>query len=384
MNVTNRPQGLPYWRLSGFYFLFFVTVGILLPYWSLYLKSIGMDARQIGILSSLMVFSKVFISFFWGWLVDHTGRRMQVIRIASLFSAVSFTAVLYVESFWGLFFVLLAFSLFWSASLPQMEAATLAHLGESTHAYTGIRVWGSIGFILAVWYLGMLFETIAIGFVPLMVLVSIVIVWLMSLFIPETKIIHHEQVYESLLVTLFRPKVIALFIVCFLMLASHGTYYTFYSIYLEDNGYSSTFIGQMWALGVIAEVILFIFMHKLILLYSLRVLLMLSLLLAALRWLMTGLFVEYVSVMIIAQTLHAASFGMYHAVAIQYVHKFFRGRLQGRGQALYSSSSFGAGMAIGSLISGYAWDRAGAPACFEGAALAALLGLIITWLYLRD
>ncbi len=384
MNVTSRPQGVPYWRLSGFYFLFFVTVGILLPYWSLYLKSIGMDAKQIGILSSLMVFSKVFISFFWGWLVDHTGRRMHVIQLASLFSAISFAAILFVDSFWGLFIVLLVFSLFWSASLPQIEAATLAHLGESTHAYTGIRVWGSIGFIIAVWLLGILFETIAIAYVPHIVLFSIVIVWMMSLTIPEKKIAQHEEVHESISVILFRPKVIALFMVCFLMLASHGTYYTFYSIYLEDNGYTSTFIGQMWALGVIAEVILFMFMHKLMSRFSLRTLLLLSLILAAVRWLLTGLFVDYVVVMIIAQTLHAASFGMYHAVAIQYVHRYFRGRLQGRGQALYSSSSFGAGMAIGSLISGYAWDRAGALACFEGAALAALLGLVITWIYLRD
>ncbi|HEY5703027.1 MAG TPA: MFS transporter [Gammaproteobacteria bacterium] len=384
MRIHNRIQGIPYWRLSGFYFLFFVTVGVILPYWALYLKSIGMDSRQIGILSSIMVFTKIFITFFWGWIVDHTGRRMRVIQIASLFSAISFAFVLFVDSFWGLFLVLLVFSVFWSASLPQIEAATLAHLGASTHAYTSIRVWGSIGFILAVWLLGMVFEVISIGYVPLIILASVIVVWLMSHSIPDNRSVHHEHVKESLATILLRPEVIALFVVCFLMLASHGPYYTFYSIYLEDNGYSSTFIGQMWALGVIAEVILFMYMHKLMIHCRLKLLLMASLLLAALRWLLTGFFVDHVFVLIIAQTLHAASFGMYHAVAIQYVHQYFRGHLQGRGQALYSSSSFGAGLAVGSLVSGYAWDKVGALVCFEAAAIAAIIGMLISWIFLRN
>jgi PPP family 3-phenylpropionic acid transporter len=375
---------VPYWRLSGFYFLFFVTVGIFLPYWSLYLKAIGMNAEQIGILSAIVVFTKIFITYFWGWAVDHTGKRMRVIRIASLFSAITFSAALFVQDFWGLAIILLLFSMFWSASLPQIEAATLAHLGESTHGYTNIRVWGSIGFIVAVWLLGMVFEVVDIKTVPVFILVSMIVVWLMSLAVPEQKVEHHESAHQSLRSILFRPQVFALFAVCFLMLASHGAYYTFYSIYLEDNGYSSSFIGQMWALGVIAEVIVFMFMQRLIRASSLHLLLLASLLLAVMRWLLIGYFVENVVILVFAQLLHAATFGVYHTVAILYVHKFFRGRLQGRGQALYSSVSFGAGMAIGSLVSGYAWESIGPMACFIGAAVVASAAFIIAWIWISE
>ena len=384
MSGSNTSLNVPYWRLSGFYFLFFVTVGIFLPYWSLYLKAIGMNAEQIGILSAIVVFTKIFITYFWGWAVDHTGRRMRVIQVASLFSAISFSAALFIQDFWGLAIILFIFSLFWSASLPQIEAATLAHLGESTHGYTNIRVWGSIGFIVTVWLLGIVFETIDIKTVPVFVLVSMIVVWLMSLGIPEQKIRHHESAHESLKSILFRPQVIALFAVCFLMLASHGTYYTFYSIYLEDNGYSSSFIGQMWALGVIAEVIVFMFMQRLIRVSSLRLLLLASLFFAVMRWLLIGYFVESVVILVFAQLLHAATFGVYHTVAILYIHKFFRGRLQGRGQALYSSVSFGAGMAIGSLVSGYAWNGTGALTCFIGAAVTAGVAWLIAWIWLRE
>ena len=168
------------------------------------------------------------------------------------------------------------------------------------------------------------------------------------------------------------------------MLASHGPYYTFYSIYLEDNGYPRTFIGQMWALGVIAEVLLFMMMQRLIGIFSLRILLISSLLLACLRWYLIGFYIDSMLVLIIAQLFHAATFGIYHAVVIQYIHKIFRGKLQGRGQALYSSVSFGAGMAIGSLVSGYGWERAGAMDCFAGAAIVALLAAIIAFLWIKD
>lgn len=384
MIINRRHSGVPYWRLSGFYFLFFITVGVFLPYWPLYLEDIGFDAKAIGILSAIVVITKIFTAYLWGWAVDHTGRRMRIIQLASLLSAITFSGALFIQGFWGLVIILLLFSIFWSASLPQIEAATLTHLGESTHSYTIIRVWGSIGFIITVWLAGAAFEYIDIGNVPMILLVSMIVVWLMSLAIPELSIEHHDHESSSLKDILSRPHVFAFLLVCFLMLASHGPYYTFYSIYLKDNGYSSTFIGSMWAIGVCAEVFLFMTMRRLIQICGLRMLLLISLLLAMSRWLLIGFFVQSLVLLIIAQLFHAATFGVYHAVAIQYVHKFFKGRLQGRGQALYSSASFGAGMATGSLISGYAWDRAGALFCFEGAAVTALGAFIIAWLWIRE
>jgi len=384
MTFNKHHQGVPYWRLSGFYFLFFITVGIYMPYWPLYLKSIDFNAEQIGIISAVVVFVKLFATFFWGWVVDHTGKRMRVIQLSSLFSALVFIAVMFTQNFWGLVFIMLLFSIFWSAALPQVEAATMSHLGESTHAYTKIRIWGSVGFIIVVWGLGLVFESLSISYVPVILLASMFMVWLLTITIPELPVEHHEDGLNSLKESICRPKVIALLIVCFLMLFSHGPYYTFYSIYLEDNGYSSSFIGNMWALGVIAEVVLFLFMHRLITLFGLRPLLLISLLLAGIRWYLIGYFVDDLFVLCVAQIFHAATFGIYHASAIQYIHKFFTGKLQGRGQGLYSSVSFGAGFALGSLLTGYAWDSLGATACFTVASVSAFVAMVIAWVWVRD
>jgi len=275
------------------------------------------------------------------------------------------------------------FAIFWSASLPQIEASTLSHLGESSHAYTIIRLWGSVGFIIIVWGLGIVFETLSISYVPLILLVSMFMVWLLTLSIPDTPPEPHDESHESLKVILSKPKVIALLLACFLMLASHGPYYTFYSIYLEDHGYSRSFIGQMWALGVVAEVVLFLFMHRLIV-SGLRKLFLLSLFLASVRWLLIAFFVDNLVLLCLAQLLHAATFGICHAVAIQYIHKYFRGKLQGRGQGLYSSTSFGAGFAIGSLLTGFGWETLGATTCFMIASVSAFVAMIIAFIWVRD
>ncbi len=372
-----KVDGLPYWRLSGFYFLFFLTIGAYMPYWSLYLKSINISAEGIGILSAIVVVTKIFSSLIWGWVVDHTGKRMQVIRYTSLLSMLSFSLVLFYQDFWSLFFILFLFSIFWSAALPQIEATTLSHLGEASDSYTVVRIWGSISFIICVLALGKYFDLQPIDRLLPILIITMFLVWVHSLFVPEIPANHDGHSGQTFMKILMKPSVISLLAVCFLVQAGHGPYYTFFSIYLEEHHYSNSFIGTAWALGVLAEVIVYVFIHKVIRQFGLRRLMILTLILATIRWLLIAWFVENVFILLLAQCLHAATFGIYHAVAIQYIHREFKGIHQGRGQALYSSVSFGAGLALGSLVSGYLWESVGSSQTYLFAALLSGIGIII-------
>jgi PPP family 3-phenylpropionic acid transporter len=176
-----------------------------------------------------------------------------------------------------------------------------------------------------------------------------------------------------------RPEVAALLSACFLMQASHGAFYAFYSIYLTEAGYSSAAVGSLWAWGVVVEVLVFWRMHRLLERFGARDTLLLSLLLAVLRWLLTGAYPHVLPLQILAQTLHAATFGAFHASAIYLVHHYFSGHTQGRGQALYSSLSFGAGGAVGSMLSGVLWSAIGPVATFGVCALIAAAGGLVAW-----
>jgi len=368
-----------YWRLSGFYFFYFAALGALIPYWGLYLKSLGFGVVEIGELVAIIMATKIIAPNIWGWIADHTGRPMRIVRLACLLTTVSFAGVFIGHGYWMLALVMSLFSFFWNAALPQLEATTLNHLGAETHRYSSIRLWGSIGFIVAVAGLGVIFERTGTGMLPAVLLVLFAGIWIASLLVPERSAPHPQVDNEPLRNVLTQPAVVSLLLVCFLIQASHGPYYTFYSLYLAAHDYSETAIGQLWALGVVAEIGVFLKMHGWLPRFGARRLLLVATLLTTLRWILIALFVDQLWIMIFAQTLHAASFGVYHAVAIHLTHQLFTGRHQGRGQALYSSLSFGAGGAAGSLIAGYLWDGAGAQWMYAAAAVTAALAGLIAW-----
>jgi len=375
---------MPYWRLSGFYFFYFASLGALLPYWNPYLKTLGYSSFQIGFLMAIVLGTKIIAPNIWGWIADHTGKRMFVVRLASFLSMLTFAGVFIQSGFGWLVIVMITFSFFWNASLPQFEATTMSHLGTDTHRYNMIRMWGSIGFIIAAIGLGWLIEWKDLSLVPLLILLLFLITWISSMVVPDyaDRQVHIDN--EPLWEVLKRKEVIALLLSCLLIQASHGAYYTFYSIYLEGYGYSNILIGQLWALGVIAEIILFVMMFYLMPRYGARKLFLVALLLTSVRWVMVSQLPDSLLWLVIAQLMHAASFGVVHAVAIHLIHQFFTGKHQGRGQALYSSMSFGVGGALGSFLSGVLWQGIGGEGVFLISAAFAVLSFLVAWWGVRE
>lgn len=371
----------PYWRLSSFYMFYFASIGALVPYWGLYLKSLGYGATAIGTLMGIVMATKIVSPNVWGWIADHTGKRMVIVRLGSLLAVMTFAGVYLSSGFWWLALVMAVFSFFWNAALPQFEVTTFNHLAGQAHRYSSIRLWGSIGFILVASGIGQTLEGEAIRWLPLVLVVLFSGIWISSILVPEEAAGHMPLDHQPLRRVLGKPAVAGLLVACFLMQASHGPYYTFYSIYLEEAGYTLNKIGLLWALGVLAEVGIFLIMHRLVPRFGLRRLLILSLFLTSIRWVLIGLFPQWLSVMVFAQLLHAASFGVYHAAAIQLIHLFFTGRHQGKGQALYSSLSFGAGGAIGSFYSGYLYDQGGPLIMYSLAAMLSLIGMLVVYRY---
>jgi PPP family 3-phenylpropionic acid transporter len=369
---------MPYWRLSGFYFFYFASLGALIPYWSLYLKSLNFNAAAIGTMMAIIMGTKIISPNIWGWIADHTGKRMAIVRTGCILSLIAFAGVFISQQYWWLVAVMLLFSFFWNATLPQFEATTFTHLGKHTHRYSSIRLWGSVGFIVAVWLIGQFLDGSQITYLPMILMGLFIAIWGSSLAVPEDAAGHLHLNHEPLRKILRRPEVLGLLSICFLMQLGHGPYYTFYSIYMQDHGYSLSTIGFLWALGVFAEVLIFMSMPKLVPRFGLKRLLIVSLLLASCRWLIIAMVPMNMPLMVVAQLLHAATFGVYHAVAIQLIHTYFTGH-QGKGQALYSSVSFGAGGAAGSLYSGYTWDTFGTTVTFVIASLVSLLAAYIAY-----
>ena len=372
------PQ-LPYWRLAGVYFFYFAYIGAFAPYFSLYLDAVGVTAAGIGVIMALPQLVRIFAPHLWGWLADRSRRRLRIARIGTVIGTVVYCGLFAARGFESLFAIVLLMSFFLSAALPLVEVTTLTHLGEHTAQYGRIRVWGSIGFIAAVLIVGYALDWLPIGALLWIMLAILIGAIALLMLVPEAPHAEHTHEHTPIAHVLRQPQVVALMVACALMAVAHGPYYTFYSIYLVGLGYTKGAVGWLWALGVICEIAIFFWMSHLFRAYALREVLIASFALTAVRFVIIAWWADNLLLLLLAQTLHAASFGSFHAAALGYVHRFFRGRNQARGQAIYTSLTFGLGGTLGGLYAGYAWERLGAGLTFSGAALCAFAGMLILW-----
>jgi PPP family 3-phenylpropionic acid transporter len=369
--------------LAPVYLFYFGAVGILIPFWGPYLKGLGMGPVQIGQIMAVFLGWRLIAPTAWGWLADYSGRRMPLVRVAAAASAMAFAIVVSQTGFSGLLLWMSVFAIFWTALIPQYEANTLAVLGPRVGSYGRIRLWGSVGFILAVVGGGAWFQRHGLGTVPWLAAALIGMVAVSTLFAPTGAQPPADRADPGFVSVLRQPPVIALLLVALLVQAAFGPYYVFFTVYLEELGYTRSTIGILWALGVAAEIAVFLYSPWLFRLFSRRALLLGALAFAVLRWCMTAAFAGHLAMLVLAQLMHMASFGLFHAVAVVCIHDFFPGRAHGRGQAIYSSAGFGAGGALGSLYSGYTWNALGPAAMFWVAAALVGLALLIAAVWIR-
>lgn len=359
-----------------FFFAYYGYVGVFSPYASLYFADKGISAAQIGVLMSMMQVMRIFGPNLWGWVADHTRERVKVLRFTSVAAAMAFCGMFWGQSFTFFFALMVTVNLFTSAQGPISEALMLAAMrGDLTH-YGRLRLWGSVGFIAAVTLSGQLLDWQGIGLMPWIAMALLLMVCGVTLNMREETPQLHTQEAPSVLSLLRQRSVRAFFLSTFMMVAAHSSLYVYYSLYLSQIGYSKTVIGMMWSLGVLVEILFFFYQAPLFRRFGVRPLMLFSLVIAVVRFLMIGFGAESLAVLLAAQVLHAATFGVHHSASIATLQRWFSGALQARGQALFISISYGLGGTLGGLLLSACWDTFGAHLVYLIAALMSLAGLV--------
>ena len=381
--MSQKPWPEQAFNFGFFFFAYYGFIGIFSPYASLYFAYRGMTAPQIGVLMSLMQVMRIFGPTLWGWVADRSGQRVGVLRLTALAATVVFTGMFFGQTFSQFFMVMVAINAFTSAQGPLSEALMLSTMrGDLTH-YGRLRLWGSIGFIVAVTLGGELLDWRGVTLVPWLSWAMLGLVLLAALRMRESVPGKSAQPLPSVITILRQREVIAFFASSFLMIAAHASIYVFLSLYLAQIGYSKSVIGLLWSLGVVAEIGFFYYQAPLFRRFGVRALLLASLLMAVARFLIIGGGAQSLPWLLLAQLLHAGTFGTHHSACVMRMQRWFSGSLQASGQALYISVSYGLGGTVGGLLMSLCWDRYGATSVFIVAALLSLLGLVAAVLSFR-
>lgn len=362
-------------RLAAFYFAFFLYAGLMLAYLPAYLAGRGLGAAEIAGVLALPQLVRIFAPALWGWVADRTGAQRAIVICGCAANAACFALVPLAPGAAGIALLVGGASLVSAAALPLVEAITLGALAGHPGRYGPIRLWGSIGFIVAVLGGGVWLDRHAPATLPPALIAFGLASFVAALALP------HARVHAPAARAAFSlPREARLLLGCgFCMALAHGTLYAFFTLHLQRLGYSTSLIGMLWTLGVVAEILVFLALPAIFRRASLASVLAVSCLLGALRFLMIGWGAEWTGLLIGAQVMHAATFGAFHAASVAAIHRLFPAPAHARGQTLFSSVAYGAGGAAGALSAGWAWELAGPGAAFTLSALAAAAGVLLAY-----
>lgn len=349
---------MTFFKLSTSNFWYFAILGLVVPFLPIFLNHRGFSSVEIGEILAIFMATRIVGPTLWAMLADKKGEQLSIIRLGALLTSLSFAALTIATGYWGITFVLALFSLFWTAILPQLEVLTLNSIRRSAKIYARIRLWGSIGFIVLSIIAGEVigrYSPDAFIWIGLFILSMLFLstLWLKQPFQVNSKTTLAEPIWSKCIDKSF----IFFFIAGLLLQISFGPYYSFFALYLKDLSYPSALVGVFISIGVVAEIGIFLIAGALYKQFGLRALLTLSILLTALRWYFMAEYADMIILLVIAQILHAFSFGLYHSASIQFVQSHFNRQQQSRGQAIYIAGVYGVGGAIGAYISGLLWQE---------------------------
>jgi PPP family 3-phenylpropionic acid transporter len=375
--------GLRLRSVAALYFAYFAFVGAFSPYLALWFAAEGMSIAQIGELLALPQALRIVAPPCWGWLADRSGRHVHLLRFSALATVASALALSLAEGYPGFILVMLLLFFATSAQGPLTEALALGLVRGDPGRYGQVRLWGSVGFISAVASTGPWLDLVGIHRLPQWMAALAAMLLLVTLWIPAFAVAPAVRDASRLRERWLKPAAIALLIAAFWMVFAHAALYSFYSLHLERLGYSRTAIGVLWAVGVAAEIGLFLGQRRLFDHFAIPGLLVASFVGAVLRFVLIAWASADLGWLVFAQLLHALTFGVHHSASVAMLHRWFANRSQASAQAVYAVVAYGFGGTAGGLCAAWLWQAFGPAAMWWGAAAASVLGLACALLVRR-
>lgn len=362
-----NPRRVTAVRYAGVYGGIFLIIGIMLPFWPLWLQSRGLDATEIGIVFAIGAWVRVLTDPFVTHAADRTGNgRMMLILCAGL-CVLGFAGFIPAWGFWAVAAVTFFQSTFLRALIPLSESQTMAAVLADRLDYGRIRLWGSITFILGALGAGRLLDAGNPDVILWLVLGAAGLTFAATLLLPDRR---GEPLKGGLaqVLPVLRNRILLLFLLAAsLVQASHAVLYGFGTLHWAAAGHSESLIGWLWAGSVVVEIVLFAVGGPVVAsLGSLR-LLSLAALAGVARWLLFA-WSAALPALVVGQVLHAATFAAAHLATMHFIARNAPPGLSATSQGVYAAIA-GTVMGLMMFVSGGLYERLGGMAFVPMAAL---------------
>jgi PPP family 3-phenylpropionic acid transporter len=362
--------------VRALYAAYFAFVGLFSPYLSLWFDSRGLSIGEIAVLLSLPQVLRIVAPPFWGWLADRGRHRVALLRISAVAALVVLLGFPLATRPVEYALVMLALCFLTAAQMPIGEAIALDLARGDAGRYGRMRLWGSVGFIATVLAGGPLLETFGLAALPWLLAAAMAVLVGVTFTVPEPAAPPARAGAVPIAERLRKPAVLAFLASAFLMIFAHAALYSFFSLFLERQGWGTTAIGAIWGIGVVAEILLFMLQRRLFERASAMRLLAASFVVCGVRFAMIGVSEGALWLLVCAQMMHAVTFGLHHSASMAVLHRWFEPAQQARAQAAFIVVAYGLGGSLGGLAAGWLWTEVSPAAAFHGAAVAGFAGAV--------
>ncbi len=349
-------------------------VGVYAPWLPLLLKDHGLPAAFIGLSLSVVAICRAFLLPLWGIAADRARSKRRILAITAALSGITILALLARMPLGLTLLCLLVFGFFFVPVVPLTETLTLALLGGRRERYGSVRLWGSFGFIATSLGLGIVVRFTGIGIVPVALALPLLITAVIAAGVQEAPSAPAIACRTAIRALPWR-RLAWVLTAATLGQATHGPYYAYFTVRLADRGVSTTVIGALWALGVLAEIGLMALSPRFLPRIGLNVALRWALILSAVRWTIFALDPP-LTLIVVGQMLHAASFGLLHLTAVQLVDELTPAHSRALGQTVLSATAYGIGIGGGLAVAGLLIGVLGLPKLYAIGAAVSVLGYV--------
>ena len=384
---TPHKDGLFQQRLSLFYSAIFLSIGCYMPYFPLWLSASGLSEQEMAIILAAPMIVRVMCAPLISLWADHSGNYRAILNRLALGSFTALIGFSYVQGFYPILLVASINAIFWSAIIPLTETMAMQGARRARINYGQARSWGSASFIVGSVATGLVVERLGASSILGFLIVAGGLIMLAALILPQptgegrlrAAVAKGRFAWPSVGILIKNPVFWLFLVVAGLGQASHAFYYGFASLHWQSLGIEGGVIGALWALGVIAEIALFVLAGQKLQQVNPASLLVLASGVTLVRW--AAMTMEpALWVLVLLQLLHAFSFGLAHLGAMYFLAKAVPENLSATAQGLNATLS--AGVLMGGLISLsgplYAHFGAGGYGVMAGVAgLAFILGLVL-------
>lgn len=364
------------WQVAGGYLWYYAAIGAFVPFIALYYRELGFSGLQIGILTALPSIGVALGGPLIGAVADGTGAHRLVLRLGLLAAAALALLAAALDSF-PAFVVVMAGIALALASVPSMlDSYAVTASDRSGRSYGALRVWGSLGYTLAVLALGRVMgdrvsALVLVGYAALLFLALLTIAGL-----PPLAERRAQPLLAGIRGVLGNRPLMALLLVAFLVSTGSAVMNIYLGLHLESIGGSASLTGLAFATSAMSELPVVAFGGWFVARLGPVRLAMLAIAVYGLRFVAFSALTVPAWVLAI-QLFHGLSYGAFLIASVTLAH-----RLAGRGQAataqaMLTAMSFGFGAIVGSLVAGAVLDAIGTAGLFRAAAALMAIALAV-------